>query len=131
MSSPPAHDPDLTVLTTCDSHDEAALIRYGLKLRQIGSTLHTPRGSILPGRPPRPLEILVPRASLTRAQAALNYIVNAVHGDGIAVTPDSRCAFCGYDMTGLGKNTVCPECGTDLASEEAKRLARRRISPDA
>ncbi|MFI4897530.1 MAG: hypothetical protein ACIARR_06870 [Phycisphaerales bacterium JB059] len=107
------------------------MIRYGLKLRKIGSSLKTPRGSILPGRAPKPIEILVARESLARAQAALDYIVGAVHGDGIAVTPDTRCAFCEYDMTGLGRITVCPECGTDLASESAKRLARRRISPDA
>ena len=131
MSPNASRDGDLEVLTTCDSHDEAALIRYGLKLRQIGSTINTPRAGVLPGRRPRPIEVLVRRESLARAQAALDYIVGAVHGDGIAITPDSRCAFCGYDMTGLGKITVCPECGTDLASESAKRLARRRISPDA
>jgi len=118
-------------LTSCESHGEAALIRYGLKLRQIMSTLSVPRPSFIPGRPPKPIEVLVPAESLERARDSLDYIVGAVYGEGIAITPDQRCAFCGYHMAGLGTNTVCPECGTDLASESAKRLARRRIDPDA
>ncbi len=119
------------VLTTCDTHDEAALIRYGLKLRQIMSTLSVPRGSLLPGRTHKPIEVLVARESLGRAREAIEYIAGAVYGEGVAVTPDQRCAFCDYDMTGLGGVTICPECGTDLASESAKRMARRRIAPDA
>ena len=129
--SVPESVPEMVTLMTCDTRDEAALVRYGLKLRQIPSAVSVPRGSIVPGRKPRPIEVLVPRESLKRAREAIDYITGAVHGDGIAVTPDQRCAFCAYDMSGLGSITICPECGTDLASESAKRLARRRIAPDA
>lgn len=131
MSSGDHSVPEMVTLMTCETHDEAALVRYGLHLRQIRSTLSTPRASLVPGRKPRPIEVLVPSESLERAREAIEYITGAVHGDGIAVTPDKRCAFCSYDMSGLGSITICPECGTDLASESAKRLARRRIAPDA
>jgi len=129
------HRPDrpqaFVSLTSCETHDEAALIRYGLKLRQIMSTVSVPRPPLLPGRPPKPIEVLVPAESLSRARDALDYIVGAVYGEGIAITPDQHCAICGYDMSARGTSTICPECGTDLASDSAKRLARRRINPDA
>ena len=129
--SRPDASADFVPLTTCDTHDEAALIRYGLKLRQIPSDLNVPRSSLLPTRAPRPIGVRVPRESLKRAKGAIQYIAGAVHGDGVAITPDLRCAICGYDMTGLGSQTLCPDCGTALPSHRANKMAKRRLPPDA
>ncbi len=125
MSTPPHGNNEgaMTPLTTCLDRREAAMICYGLGLRQIRATQRDRKPPSLVRRGEREVEVLVPEASLERARVALPYIVNAMLGDSLAIDAEGRCALCGYDMRGITHTTVCPECGQDLASPAAKRRA--------
>lgn len=123
---PGPHDPgDGRLLTTCVTQQEAIQIRSGLRLRGIESSIRERKPNPMLPRSGRAIEIHVAETVLERAREALPYIVEAIVGDGLAVDADGRCALCGYDMRGISRTTICPECGEDLASVAAKRRAGR------
>lgn len=127
MSTPPHPESadDLELLTTCATREEAFQVGYALGLRRIACRIGEPKASRVQSRRPE-FRVLVPRGSLERAREALPYIVGAMFGEALALDARGHCALCGYDMRGITHTTVCPECGVDLASAEAKRRATGR-----
>ncbi|MEZ6243649.1 MAG: hypothetical protein R3B57_11475 [Phycisphaerales bacterium] len=122
---PPTNADDLELLTSCATREEAFQVGYALGLRRIACRIGEPRPSTLGGRRGE-FRVLVPKESLERAREALPYIVGAMFGEALALDAQGRCVMCGYDMRGVTRTTICPECGVDLASAEAKRHAARR-----
>lgn len=124
----PADQPaDPALITATDRHADIPQLLYGLRLRGIRAEARHAPGKA------DPWEIVAKTpADARRARPVLGLIWDAVFDASHAITPDNTCPFCAYDLAGAprpsrhqGRPFICPECGTDLASVEA-RLAHRR-----
>ena len=59
------------------------------------------------------------------AQESIEPIWDAILEDyPRAITADGCCYFCQYDVSSLPKPTICPECGVNLDSIEARQAMR-------
>ncbi len=112
-------DSDLILLTTAPNTTAAAQILYGLELRSISAkVIENSRKS------KDPLAIVLVEGDEQIARKAIEYIWDTM----LETTPratdiNGNCYFCGYDIHGLESPVICPECGTDVDSIEARRAA--------
>jgi predicted Zn-ribbon and HTH transcriptional regulator len=122
------------IITSANNRDDVAQILYGLSIRGVkASTAENTdrnRTSTVPGsRPDRFLIVLNSESTLQRqiADESIEAIWDAIlEGTERAVTPSGHCSFCGYDIARLPRPTVCPECGVNVDSIEARRAIRDR-----
>lgn len=115
-------------MTTADRKNDVRMLLYGFHLRGISAHARDAES----GSPDR-WAILVDEVQADRARAALEAVWAAILECEAARTPEGRCAFCGYDMTGVpllhDRPMVCPECGVDLRSIAARRAWREGRRP--
>lgn len=106
------------------------MLLYGFGLRGIVAHARDAES----GSPDR-WAILVDPAQAERARAAVEPIWAAILESDAARTPEGRCGFCGYDVSGVPagrhKPLICPECGVDLRSVSARRAFRDGRRPRA
>ena len=119
---PDGSAPRWVELVSVEDAGDAREILIGLNVRSINARAATEPGPGLLKRPRH--RVYVDPSRLEQARAALPHIWSAILGDR-AVDPAGRCGFCGYDTTPVPNASVCPECGTDLLSVEARLRARR------
>lgn len=104
------------------------MLLYGFRLRGIDAHAHDKAA----GSADR-WAILVDPAQAERALASVESVWAAILDTDSARTPDGRCVFCGYDLSGIpdtpGGNLICPECGVNLRSIEARRAWREGRRP--
>jgi hypothetical protein len=141
-------DPDILVdLTTARTAFEAEMIAESLRAQGIPAEAFTTAGSTLQWdiAATQPMRIQVRRRDLARAAEVLRAIrAESVDldwsqvdtGDRSPVTPEEItknrvreiCTRCGYDVTGLERDGVCPECGLGITNpvREVRPMSRRR-----
>lgn len=116
--------PDWAHVTLVERRDEAEMIRYGLELRGVHSTLRrAAKGSHAQW------EIVVTSDDAQRAREAMPRIWDAVLELPRAIRPDGTCPFCDYNNIGVPATHPCPECGVHLSSVEARRAYRDGRKP--
>ncbi|MCA9274787.1 MAG: hypothetical protein KDA29_02065 [Phycisphaerales bacterium] len=136
MPSPDETPTQATVITGASTRDEVAQILYGLSIRGVrASFIDNPskdQPSSVPGaKPDRFLVVLDSDKPIQRqiADESIEAIWDAILEQcPRAVTPSGHCSFCGYDLSRLPRPTVCPECGVDVDSIEARRVVWNRRS---
>ena len=117
-----------SIVTTANSPADVSQILYGLSIRGV-------RAKAVESRAKNTdlYTIVLESPTLIQRQVANESI------DGIwdaileeydrAVTLNGHCYFCRYDATNLPQPTICPECGMNLDSIEARRAMRDRRKP--
>ncbi|MCA9304303.1 MAG: hypothetical protein KC996_09290 [Phycisphaerales bacterium] len=108
------------IITTASEPRDIDQIIYGLYLRGV-------RAEKIPSKVKGSdrFDIVIDPRFAFIAHEAIDPIWDAILEDiPRAVTLDGMCAFCGYDVRSLPRPTVCPECGVNLDSHEARRALR-------
>lgn len=122
------------IITSALTRDDVAQIIYGLHIRGVRSTSienddKIPYSQIPGARQPRFLILIDSDNELQWqiAQDSIDAIWDAILDEHPrAATPSGHCSFCGYDIARLPRPTVCPECGVNVDSIEARRVMRDR-----
>ncbi len=108
------------IITSASNRRDIEQIVYGLHLRGV-------RVQVVESQSSRSdkYDIVLDSKYAFIAREAIYGIWDAILEDyPRAVTLEGRCAFCKYDVRSLPKPTVCPECGVDLDSPQARRAMR-------
>ena len=114
------------IITTASEPRDIDQILYGLYLRGV-------RAEKIPSRAKGSdrFDIVIDPRFAFIAHEAIDPIWDAILEEiPRAVTLDGLCAFCAYDVRSLPKPTVCPECGVNLDSHEARRALRDGRDPN-
>jgi len=126
-------DPELIITTTNKVSDVTQII-YGLSIRGVrAGMIESDTRKSSDGKRVDPYQIVLDAPTAIQKQIAHDSIKGI--WDAIldeyerAVNLSGRCYFCEYDVNGLPRPTVCPECGVDLDSIQARRAMRDRRKP--
>lgn len=120
-------DPDEPIIiTTASEPRDIDQILYGLYLRGV-------RAQKIPSKVKGSdkFDIVIDPRFAFIAHEAIDPIWDAILEEiPRAVTLNGMCGFCGYDVRALPKPTVCPECGVNLDSLDARRALRDGTKPN-
>ena len=126
---PRKFDPNQPVPVVVAPNDfEAQVIAHALNAEGIKAMVAGSPGQVWagPGNPLSPVSVIVVRQQRMEALRVLRRLRAEANGRSVddetplrAVDLTGKCVVCGYDMTGLEETLICPECGTNLASDEA------------
>ena len=121
-------------MTSASARDDVAQILYGLSIRgvradAIENTERAQHNGLAGSKPDRYLIVLAdenPLQSRIARESIISIWDAILEQHPRAVTLDQCCSFCGYNLAGLPRPTVCPECGVDVDSIAARRAMRDR-----
>lgn len=116
------------VITSANKQSDVAQILYGLSIRGVRAKTvesvmkRTDRYQIVL-ESPTAIQIQI-------ASESIEGIWDAILDEyERATTLNGHCYFCQYDVNGLSRPTICPECGTNLDSIPARRAMRDGRKP--